>query len=469
MTHLARPQSSRRRGAARVAALLVALLATATGARAQSTIAVPDVRGDQLLFLYDARAARTAFLLIANPADDPVTVEVAFYPASLTSRLGATTLTLASAGHVVLDPGTVAGGAAAGNVGLAVVTPIAAEGDPTPVVPPVPLAGSFTLANTALASAFGENAFGRLAVGGNGSRAAAGATVDGDSVRYQRFTPPVLTIPVYFSPPTLGPVENDGNRVVLAAFADRYAGGFSLTPADASIDAVFFDGGGTRIVERGLTVSGVLVSDLQSVAGSERTLATSGKAFFAVDASAASVFGVFSQSLGTFAVGHRMAPATAIPAGTVAAPGCAQADVTATVGWNAATFPQVSGVEVRIAYNPALVGLPGSGATVEVRARVSNLTGLTDGLFEVNDTSRVVGTPDDLARVGLVSLTQPIAPGPFARVRFDCAGGPQVPDAGDFSCVLAAAGFDGAPVTPASCTLAVGTLQAAAGAAAGGW
>ena len=430
-------------------------LDVARDAAAQGTIPVPDVRGDQLLFVYDARPSRTSFLLVSNPGDQPVTVEIALYPATLASRLGAATLTLESAGHAVLDPGTLAGGAAAGNAGLAVVTPIVAASNPTPVVPPVPLNGSFTLANTALQSAFGENAFGRLAVTSGGARAASGSTVDGGAVRYQRIAPGVLAIPLYFAPPTLGPVENDGNRIVLAAFADRYAGGFSVAPADATLDAVFFDAGGVRIAQRSSMTSGVLLSDLQSVAGPERTLTGSGKAFFAIDAPEASVFGVFAQSLGTFASGHRMSAAAAIPAGTTAPAGCTQVDVTATLGWNATAFPQVSGATARIDYDPALVGLPGSGSTDGIRGRVTNLTGATDGLLEAADGARAGSSRDDQASVALVSLSRSIPAGPFARIRFDCVTGAAEPSAADFSCTAEAAAFDGSPVVPTTCTVAL--------------
>ncbi|MBM4244837.1 MAG: hypothetical protein FJ148_13640 [Deltaproteobacteria bacterium] len=442
-----------------LATALLAVLGVGRGAGAQSTITVPDVRGDQLLFVYDARPPRTSFLLVSNPGDAPLTVELALYPASLAGRLGATTIALAAAGHVVIDPGNLAGGAAAGTAGLAVVTPIAADGNPTPVVPPVPLTGSFTLANTALASAFGENAFGRLAVTSGGARAAAGSTVDGGSIRYQRIAPAVLTIPVYFSPPTLGPVENDGNRVLLAAFADRYDGGFALAAADAAVDAVFFDGGGVRVAERSATVRGVLLSDLQSVAGPDRTLSSSGKAFFAIDAPGASVLGVYSQSLGTFASGHRMASAPAVPEGTAVPAGCAHVDVTATVGWNTGAFPQVSGTVVRIEYAASLASLPGTGATDTVRARVTNLTGIADGLLEATDRPRPGSTSDDQASVALLSLGAPITPGPFARIRFDCVAGAAQPTAGDFSCSAEAATLDGSPVSPASCTLAVQSVK----------
>src|SRR5262249_51868413 len=152
-------------------------------------------------------------------------------------------------------------------------------------------------------------------------RAAANSTVDGGKVRYQRIAPAVLTIPVYFAPASLGPVENDGNRVVVAAFADQYGAGFALAPANASLAASFFNGGGTHVAQSSLTASGVLLSDLQSVAGADGPLTSSGKVFFAVTAPDANVFGVFAQSLGTFASGLRMSAVAAVPTGTTSTPG----------------------------------------------------------------------------------------------------------------------------------------------------
>ena len=441
-----------------LASLASALLAI-PDARAQQAIAVPDVRGDQLLFFYDARAGRTSFLLVDNPGDAPVTVEVALYPASLAASLGRVRIEIAAAGHTIVDPATIAAGAAAGNAGLAVVTPVASASDGTPVVPPAPLTGSFTLANTVLASAFGENAFGRLAVASSGQRAVPGSAVDGAAVRYQRLAPAVLAIPVYFSPPTLGAVENDGNRVVLAAFADRYDGGaFALAPARAALDVKLFDGDGVEVAARSLDASGVLLSDLQSVAGPDRVLSSSGKAFFAIDAPDASVLGVFSQSLGTFASGHRMTAVDAMPRGSSASATCAQVDMTASVAWSTSAFPQVSGVTVRVAYDPSLASLPGSGASDEVRARVANLTGIDDGLLESADRARPGASADDQVSVALVSLGRAIPPGPFVRLRFDCVAGARRPTAADFACATEAAAFDGSPVATGACSVALAAV-----------
>jgi hypothetical protein len=83
-----------------------------------------------------------------------------------------------------------------GTFGLAVVTPVSGPASAQAIVPAAPLAGSFTQANTSAGAAFGGNAIGRLAVTGSGSRAAPGSDVDGAAVRYQRFTPSALVIPI---------------------------------------------------------------------------------------------------------------------------------------------------------------------------------------------------------------------------------------------------------------------------------
>jgi hypothetical protein len=97
--------------------------------------------------------------------------------------------------------------------------------------------------------------------------------------------------------------------------------------------------------------------------------------------------------------------------------------------------------------------MPGSNADPSLRDRVTNLTGLTDGLFEVTDvSSNPAGGPEDRLSVALVSLAQPIAPGPFARIRFECASDAGAPAAADLDCTIQASRFvDGSLISPASC------------------
>jgi plastocyanin len=324
------------------AALAAACLLAPRPALAQETVRTPDVTGDQLLFFYDNRTDRTSFFSFSNPSDTQLIVEVAFYPQDLSHRLGQDVLTIGPAGNVVVDPTTAAGGVAAGQAGLALVTPVDGPDTRHPIVPAAPLTGSFTVVNTVLGAGFGENPFGRRAILASGGFAAAGASVDGTSVLYQRFVPDILTVPVYFNPATLGPASNDGNRIALIAFNDQYGQNFDVAPLAETFHASIFDTSGALLVATDVAVSGIVLTDLQSLAGSV-TLSSSGKVFFATGDTGgnANRIGVFSEALGTFAAGQRMPAVDAVPQGAgtpVPTPGATPQMVTVKVGSGGFTF-----------------------------------------------------------------------------------------------------------------------------------
>lgn len=457
------------RALAATAAVLASLL-TATRAHAQATVTVPGISGDQLIYFYDARTDRVPFLTVANPAATPVVIEVAFYPANLSSRLGEAVFTLPGGGNVVIDPtsSSVAGGAASGNAGLAVVTPITSTSDSQPIVPPQPLTGSYTLANLQLTAAFGENPYGRLAVGSNGSRANAGAKVDGSAVKYQRFTPPALMVPTYFNPQDLAPPEQDGNRVIVAAFNDSYGAEFDVTALSNSAAALFCDNEGFEAATGTAAVNGVLVSNLQEIAGSA-TLNASGKLFLDVDAGNGNVLGIFAQSLGTFAAGQRMPAVATIPdcpqrtsptptptgtpkptnGGGGSSATCTGGHVTMTVNVgfdNLGGSLNVAGVTPAVKY-PAAVSVPGVNSDDTVKQRVTNLTGV-DGLFQVGDDEN-----NATLSIGLVSLSTSIPSGPFCRIQFDCSDG-QTIQTSQFTCTPDVSDVDGGQVA-ATCALSL--------------
>lgn len=308
---------SARQRIVRVPLLSFLVLAACVGAaHAQAILGTPSVSGDQLIFLYDARADRTTFLSVANVADEPVTLDVAFYGGDLTAEVAGGSLTIGRAANAVIDPTSFGDGEAAGTAGLAVVTPVVSVDNLTPIVPPQPIVGGFTFANLTLGSGFGQNPFARSAVSsGTGARAAPGEEVDGVVVTYERFDPGVLNIPVYFDPASLAPPANDGNRILIAAFADRYDGAFSIAPVSTQAAVTFFDKDGVRIAENGVSINGVLFSDLQAVSGGTAIDGSSGKVFFEVNAQGGNVFGLFSQSIGTFAAGQRMPAVARVPVG----------------------------------------------------------------------------------------------------------------------------------------------------------
>jgi hypothetical protein len=124
---------------------------------------------------------------------------------------------------------------------------------------------------------------------------------------------------VYFNPNTLGAPENDGNRVILAEFNDQYGARFDVAPLTDSPTAAFFTNGGQQLTSQTLSVTGVLLSNLQEVSGGA-TFSSSGKVFLSVTPGGGNAFGIFSQSQGTFASGQRMPAVDAVPSGNPATP-----------------------------------------------------------------------------------------------------------------------------------------------------
>lgn len=461
-------------GIQRLLALGLLIAASAVGAGAQ-TIGVPDVSGDQLLYVYDARASRVPFLTVANPSDETVFIDVAFYSQDLSSRLGGGVIELVSAANRVIDPTSDFGGSANGNAGLAVLTPVVSASDATPVVPPEPLVGGFTLANTQLGSGFGENPFARFAVTGSGERAEPGVTVDGTTVSYERIAPEILVVPVYFNPQTLEPPDRDGNRVVLATFDDEYGTPFAVSGRSDSASARFFDGSGVPIATTAVPVNGVLLSSLQEIAGGANVLNGSGKVFFDVNPGSGNYFGLFSQSLGTFASGQRLPEALSIPVGnpggsptpvptstTIVPPtptpaatsnpsGC-PARLAATVTFDSTT---AAGITIRIDY-PRTLEIPGGLNEPQVLASIQNLTGV-DGLLSGRDEDLDPNDPTNAnwapyLTVGLVSVAEAIPAGSFARITFGCE---TAPSPGDFSCTVTDASDAAFMPIAAQCSLAL--------------
>ena len=88
-----------------------------------------------------------------------------------------------------------------------------------------------------------------------------------------------------------------------------------------------------------------------------------------------------------------------------------------------------------------------------VLARVENLTGATAGLFSAGDQD---ADPNNATiAVGLVSISQPVPAGPYARVTFDCNGG-AAPRVADFRCMSDVSSILGNTIE-STCTLALQT------------
>jgi hypothetical protein len=122
--------------------------------------------------------------------------------------------------------------------------------------------------------------------------------------------------------------------------------------------------------------------------------------------------------------------------------------VTITTSFTPPDGDQVSGITTDIDYPEAKVSLPGIGNAPEVLARITNLSGIANGIFTGSDNN------DSNVSIGLVVIPGPINPGSFASVRFDCVSGAAVPTAGEFPCTPVISSFLGNTV-PGTCSASV--------------
>lgn len=135
---------------------------------------------------------------------------------------------------------------------------------------------------------------------------------------------------------------------------------------------------------------------------------------------------------------------------------CDKVTVVASAEFDQTNFPDVSGLTIDVAYPPTKAEIPGFGGETSVADRVTNLTGVTSGLFNVADQDDP-GQGAVKISVGLVAIPGPIPPGTFASVEFDCRSGASAPTTSDFSCSIDGSTLLGAAVD-ATCSLAV-TVQ----------
>lgn len=112
--------------------------------------------------------------------------------------------------------------------------------------------------------------------------------------------------------------------------------------------------------------------------------------------------------------------------------------VVEAISYDGTTIPDMSGVTIELGY-PGSLSIPGIGSDPSVADRISNLTGVSNGLFQVADD-------DSRVSVGLVSLATPIPQGEFASVRFDCAPGTTV-STSQFTCSTVGSNSLGLEVT----------------------
>ena len=132
---------------------------------------------------------------------------------------------------------------------------------------------------------------------------------------------------------------------------------------------------------------------------------------------------------------------------------CSTVMVVMDANFSEIDFPDVSGITIDVVYPADKVEIPGCCDDPSVSDRVSNLTGVTSGLFNVADQDDPSQGPTSLS-AGLVAIPGPIPPGAFAQAEFDCVDGAAAPAASEFTCSIDASTLLGGAVD-ATCSLSV--------------
>ena len=281
----------------------------------------PNVRGDQVIFYYDAREGFTTFINIRNEATAELNVELDFYgptfttPFTETVTLPATNGTNGApgvGGLMVIDVGALRASGLAATPGVAFATVVNATGQP---VVSRGLSGNFTVANMATGSAWGSPGAARSAIHPPtpGADACApkppsptvGSVIDGTSVLLSPIQPTNADLSVYYDPATLPPAAVGGNQLIFVSFVDVPGTTFTVAAAPTHWTFTPVRNTGEGIASGFFNVSGLTVSDLVSVAG-PGVNGSSGSILFNADPNPAQLTRLiyFSETIGTFSTGY---------------------------------------------------------------------------------------------------------------------------------------------------------------------
>jgi hypothetical protein len=271
---------------------------------------VPDARGDQLAFYYDARSGFTTFMNLHNGGDTSLTVSLALYGPDFGEPFS-DVLTLGAGSTKTIDVAELRDRGLPAQYGIAFATVVDGAGRP---IVTRNLAGNFTVANVATSSAWGAAAAARTAVqlgaGGVGTPAL-GAHIDGESVLLRAIRPDRVSLAVYYDPATLASPDQGGNQLIFLSFNDVPGDTFAAEAAVTRWSLAARRNDGQAFSPPELDVLGVQVEHLESVLGAQANGAAGSILFSAGASGAYNRLVFFTESLGTFSTGYllpRVAP-----------------------------------------------------------------------------------------------------------------------------------------------------------------
>jgi hypothetical protein len=293
-----------------VVVALVASVGMGTVAPAQTpfpgTLSQPDAVGDQAIFYFDARASYTTFLTLRSIATQPLTVRLLFYTGDFASPL-VRDVSLGPQSLRVVDVGGLRADGLPQLPGVAIAT--AVDGSGGPFVTHA-IGGNFTVANIATGSGWGAPAAARSALRSSDlTTAQVGSTIDGTAVFLPPIAPTSADLAAYYDPNDLAPVALGGNEIVFVTFLDRNGPGYSASSATTAWEAKAMRNDGSSISANTFSATGVVVTDLASVAGTGANGASGWILFRTTPATTATTRLVFfTEALGTFGTGYLLPP-----------------------------------------------------------------------------------------------------------------------------------------------------------------
>lgn len=291
----------------KVAAVAIAMfLAVSSGPAMRSafaqTLSEPEAVGDQVAFFFDARQNYTTFITLRSIASTSLTVRVLFYTGNFSAPL-VQSVTLAPGTLRVIDVGSLRDSGLPAESGVAIAT--AVDGTNQSVVSRA-LAGNFTVADIATGSGWGAAGAARSAEQkGSQVPPTVGTVINGSSIFLPPIAPHAADLAAYYDPNQLAPPAIGGNQLLFLSFKDVAGAVYSASPESTAWTVQARRNDGSVIANTNFNASGVVVSDLETVAGSGVNGATGWIRFTAPTLmSPPTRLIYFSEALGTFGTGY---------------------------------------------------------------------------------------------------------------------------------------------------------------------
>ncbi len=291
------------------AAFLLALARPAAAVSAPGAVGRPDGRGDQVIAYYDARDGFTSFINVRNESSAAVSVSVVLYDATFTHTFAKTT-TIDAFNLTTIDVGALRLEGLSPSAGIAFATTVNASG--APIVSRA-LAGNFTIANLTTNSAWGAPALARSAVEPSARKPppapsppplAVATVIDGADILLPPIQAGNADLATYYDPDLLAR-GGGSNELIFVAFEDVPGALYTAQAGQVPWTIQAINKQGEQVALGTFTASGVMVTDVATVAGPDANGSAGGIVFIAPGTTRPLTRLIFfTESLGPFTTGY---------------------------------------------------------------------------------------------------------------------------------------------------------------------